>query len=100
MAISKTIGVDSCEECPFFIQTTLSIIASLFNGPDNEVMRGECDAPYTSGLKHFVMGAQSTAEIERRRSQQGKRLRVLDASEMPDQCPLRQVDIVVTKAGS
>jgi len=88
--------VNSCSECPFFVQTALSILAAFRAKPGEEKMYGQCDCPTSSGLRHHAMGAPNTPEVAANRERQEKRLKIFDGETLPEKCPLKVGDVLVT----
>ena len=93
--MTKTITVKSCAECPFFATTLGSFMASMMAKIGDEPLWGECDAPAQSGLMHFPAGAHGPA-VEAVRTRQKQRMRIKDGRSLPEKCPLRETDVLVT----
>jgi hypothetical protein len=89
-----TITVRSCSHCPFFVQTALSMFAAFALAPNKLV--GECDCPTSSGRRSHAFGATNAGEVKANRERKEKRMRVLDGERLPDACPLRASDVLVT----
>lgn len=90
--------VKSCATCPFFgtsVATTLAAVlpsVAAKAGP----FPGECDYPHGGGVLHFTPGSPTTPEIDAERYRRKVRMRIQNANELPEACPLRKQDVVVT----
>lgn len=94
-----TITVRSCSECPFFEQTLGLGLVQIFLPSVRERMGefpGVCDFPPPGGVRHFPIGTASTPDIDAERTRREQRVRIRNANELPEQCPLRTQDAVVT----
>lgn len=90
------ITVKTCAECPFFVQTVGSFLFAFISKPGEDRLTGECDCPTTSGLRHHAPGQAGTPEVAANRDRQARRMRVLDGQTLPEKCPLRSGDVLVT----
>ena len=94
--MTTEIQVKCCAECPFFVQTMGSMIGAwLFKKGDAKVIAGECDHTDRSGRRHFPLGEPGEGP-DRERERRDRRLRVIDANELPTACPLRTSPLLVT----
>lgn len=93
--MNKVITVKSCSECPFFAQTGGALLAALIAKPGKERLYGVCDAPSESGLRHHPVSAIGPgAALNRDRLE--RRLKIRDGTTLPEACPLRTQDVLVT----
>lgn len=94
--MTKPIIVKSCAECPFFVQTAASFLIAFMPSIEAKApFPGSCDCPEDSGVKHHPMGA-SGRQADLNRDRKDRRLRILDGNKLPDACPLRASDVLVT----
>ena len=90
-----TITVGACCDCPFFVQTALSVLSVVFNMRGEDRLVGECDCPSESGLRHHKIGAIETPGVRANRDRQIRRLKILDGNSLPPNCPLKSSERVI-----
>lgn len=78
------ITIDKCADCPFFSKTLLSILGSL--GDANKANAGQCNAPAAS---HAPAVSEAVARTQLKPP-------IADNRELPNWCPLRLGDLVLT----
>lgn len=94
----RNVYVRSCSTCPFFELNTMPLLGLLIPTLREKVgeFPGVCNHPGDAPVLHFMIGAIGTPEVEAERDRRWKRPRIKDAKELPDACPLRTQDVVVT----
>lgn len=83
--------IECCKKCPFFHNTMLAMLATKgVGGVCAYDAENDRNVVIDADLKH------GTAEHEQNRRESWARMKVPNPEIVPDQCPLRKRDVIIT----
>lgn len=100
MTTSSSIAmtIKCCADCPFFGGLPLiSALAQAFSGPEGSLAKaGTCNFDRDTGTLIEIRLGLVGPEREAMLKQAARRLPVADRTTIPEKCPLRSADVVVS----